>query len=83
MRPLTVGSVPDGVNAVDDLGGIAAAASHVVLDGADLATAVGDRIGLAALELIDRARRLGAGLGDDERDAALDGELAYLNKLGA
>jgi hypothetical protein len=74
MRPPTVGSVPGRLEALDHLGGVAAVAGHVVLDDADLAAAVGDRLGAPAPD-VDRARRLGAGPRDDKGDAALECEL--------
>jgi hypothetical protein len=66
---------------MDDPGGVAAVAGHVVLDGADLAAAVGDRLGAPALERVDRARRLGTRLGIHEADAALEREPAQIALL--
>ena len=43
--PGRAGSVAGRLDALDDPRGVAAAAGHVVLDGADLAAAVGDRLG--------------------------------------
>src|SRR4051812_31254444 len=71
----------DRVDAVDHLGVVPAPGCEVILYGPDLATAVGGRIGLAALERVDRARRLGPRLGDNEADAALQGELARVALL--
>ena len=50
-------SVAGRLDALDDPGVVAAAAGHVVLDGADLAAAVGDRLGRAALERVDQRAR--------------------------
>src|SRR5205809_5321266 len=74
-------SEADRVDAVDHLRVVPAVAGHVVLHGADLALAVGSRVGLAALERVDRARRLGPRLGDDEADAAGECELAQVALL--
>jgi hypothetical protein len=68
-------------DALDDLHVIAAAAGHVVLDRADLAALIGDRVGTPPPEGVDCARRLRTGHRDDERDAALDGELAQVALL--
>jgi hypothetical protein len=51
------------------------------LDGADLSAAVGDRVRLAALELVDQARGLKARARRHERDAALHRELAQVALL--
>ena len=45
VRPMGAAAVSGRLDALDDLGGVSAAAGHVVLDGADLAAAVGDRLG--------------------------------------
>ena len=66
---------------MDDPGGVAAVAGHVVLDGADLAPPFSDRLGAPALERVDRARRLRSRLGHDEADAALERELAQIALL--
>jgi hypothetical protein len=55
--------MPGGFEALDVLRVVAAAAGHVVLDDADLAATVGDRLGRASLERVERARGLGAVLG--------------------
>ena len=80
--PGRAASVAGRLEALDDAGVVPAAAGHVVLDGADLAAAVGDRLGGAALERVDRARGLHAACcGGDEGDAALDCELAQVALL--
>jgi hypothetical protein len=76
MRPPTVGSVAGRLDALDDPRVIAAAEGHVVLDRADLATAISDRLGPSPLERVDRSGRFCPGPGHDEGDAALDRELA-------
>ena len=66
---------------MDDPGGVAAVAGHVVLDGADLAAPVSDRLRAPALERVDRARRLRSCPWDHEADAALERELAQIALL--
>src|SRR3954464_14787924 len=74
-------AVAGGLDTLDDAGGVAAAAGHVVLHGPDLAPAIRHRLRDVALELADQARRVGAGARRSERDAALEGELAQVALL--
>jgi hypothetical protein len=72
--PRRAGPVAGRLDSLEDLRAVPAALGHVVLDGPDLAAAVSEWFGSSALEGVDRARRLRAGLGDGQGDAALAGE---------